>query len=38
MDKAWEEGIGGDDDRSIISVSISIIEITLEIFSDWLDI
>ena len=30
MDEAREEGTGGNDDRSIISVSLSIIEITLE--------
>ena len=38
MDEAWEEGMGGDDDRSIISVSISIIEVVSETLLDWLDI
>ena len=38
MDEAWEEGIGGDNDRSIMSISFSIIEVTLETFLDWLDI
>jgi hypothetical protein len=37
VDKAWEEGAGGDDDMSVISASISTIEIASETLSGWLD-
>ena len=37
MDEAWEEGAGGDDDMSIISVLISTIEVTSETLSGWLN-
>ena len=36
MDEAWEEGAGGDD-ISVISVLISIIEITSETLLGWLN-
>ena len=38
MDEAREEGIGGNDDRSIMFVSLSIIEVALETLLDWLNV
>ena len=37
MDEAWEEGAGGDDDMSVISASISTIEIASETLLGWLN-
>ena len=34
MDEAREEGTGGDDNKSIMSISLSIIEIALETLSN----
>ena len=37
IDEAWEKGAGGDNDMSVISVLISIIEIVSETFLGWLN-